>query len=459
MSNIIYVKEERNVLSFYGEVFDIVANSTNFYLKFELDDEWKTGSVITAVFDFDGEKCYEELDDEFMCQIPSTNSSKVLFCLTTEPDSNSKFSSTILSLNVEKSGDTSFDDDILYQTARANLLKLIEEVKNGKCVNAELAQKATLADTATYATTAGTSETQVSLTGDESISGAKNFTGIITHNSNIIPDSSQYSNPNLLMNGNFMVNQRGGTTYERVASNLYTADRWGLLQVNGTFTPTAGRLVGQDETNPTILCQWIDDAKKLFYGKTITVSATINGVRHSKTTTLPETYSADYTENLYVGEGFTWRLYIKRTAYRLGVQFVVNNGVTIIIKEVKLEYSTFPTKYYERIFAEELNMCQRYFQKFTVFTIGYAPTAEKIHFYVSLPTTMKVTKTLQFIGNPKILKDGEQIVPDSIEVYQVDNNGVILIARGSGFTANQGYVLVNGTLKLDAEAYWWKMKF
>ena len=37
MSNIINVKEERNVLSFVGEVFDIVANSSNFYLKFELD--------------------------------------------------------------------------------------------------------------------------------------------------------------------------------------------------------------------------------------------------------------------------------------------------------------------------------------------------------------------------------------------------------------------------------------
>ena len=37
MSNIINVKEDRNVLSFEGEVFDLVANSTNFHLRFSFE--------------------------------------------------------------------------------------------------------------------------------------------------------------------------------------------------------------------------------------------------------------------------------------------------------------------------------------------------------------------------------------------------------------------------------------
>ena len=75
MSNIINVKEERNVLTFVGDVFDIVANSSNFYLSFDLDEEWLKCSIITVIFDFDGEKCCVELLEDRTCQIPQTNSS------------------------------------------------------------------------------------------------------------------------------------------------------------------------------------------------------------------------------------------------------------------------------------------------------------------------------------------------------------------------------------------------
>ena len=115
MPNIINIKEERNILAFDSDVFDIVADSTNFYLKFELDEEWAQCSIITVVFDFDGEKCCVELDDERTCQIPSTRASKVLFCITAEPDENSRLSSTILALNVEPSASSCTEDEISYQ--------------------------------------------------------------------------------------------------------------------------------------------------------------------------------------------------------------------------------------------------------------------------------------------------------------------------------------------------------
>ena len=47
------------------------------------------------------------------------------------------------------------------------------------------------------------------------------------------------SNPNLLINGNFIINQRGGTIYSTV--NKYTVDRWKL--VNGTLEVKANGIL------------------------------------------------------------------------------------------------------------------------------------------------------------------------------------------------------------------------
>lgn len=456
MSNIINVKEERNVLSFDGEIFDIVGNSTNFYLKFELDDEWKTGAFVTVVFDLDGQLCYKELDEEYKCQIPPTNCSKILFCITTEPDSQTKLSSTILSLNVEKSGDTNLSNDSVYQNAHSNLLGLIKDLQTGVGVHVESAQKATTADSATYATTAGTSETQVSLTGDESISGAKNFTGTITHNSIIVPDATQISNPNILLNGDFVINQRdiGSGVYIREGKDIYTVDRWGLFGGNGKFAVKTRVLTGQDETTPTILAQYIEKANEILYGKTITVSATVDGVRYKKTTTIPSSFStASYDEDLVIGPNFKMKLHGVRTKYTIGVQFVVENGVSITIRQVKLEVSDIETKYIERNYSEDLQLCQRYYQRFRVFSIGYGTSDTTLMFFVTLPATMRILGTLYFTANPSILINGEKVIPDSIKVTQIDTNGLVFIAKGTGFVENQGYMLMNGILRIDAEIY------
>ena len=128
MSNIINVKEERNILSFSGEVLKVVKNSTNFYLKFELDAEWELNTIVTAIFNFDGKNIYVELDENRMCQIPPTNSSRIWFCLTAEPDEVSKLSSTILSLDVEESGETDLSNVEEYRNTHSNMMGVVQNL-------------------------------------------------------------------------------------------------------------------------------------------------------------------------------------------------------------------------------------------------------------------------------------------------------------------------------------------
>lgn len=443
MSNIINVKEERNVLSFASEVFDIVANSTNFYLKFEFDEEWLESSIFTVIFDFDGEKKYVELDEDYKCAIPAANSSKILFCVTTEPSATEKLSSTILSLNVEPSGDTCLENSPNYQASRNELLQIIEDLKAGEIQ----------ANVANYATKAGTSETQVSLTGNEDIAGVKNFTGTLKTNSVIVPNSQDIGNPNLLINGDFIIDSRGSGFYTRSGTDIYTVDRWGLFNANGKFQQPYKKLIGTDESGPVIFCQWLEESSKFCFGKTLTISAKIDGVLRSKTIDLPSSFTEDYINNIYETTGYTFRAYVIKNKLRFGVQFLVNNGVSIIIDEVKLEQSSFPTRYHQRPKGEEILLCQRYYQKVRVYTLGYALNAGKLFFQVPLPTTMCAPKTFSVAVTPKILKDGNLVEVTNMKYHQLNDNGIIISAEGENFDTSGYYVLLNGVFNLDGEYY------
>ena len=444
MSNIINVKEERNVLSFVGEVFNIVANSTNFYLKFELDNEWKLNNVITVIFNFDGQYVYVELDEDRKCQIPPTNASKIWFCITTEPDEVSKLSSTILSLDVEPSGETDITDIEFYRNTHNNLMGVVQNLLTGNGISAKYAE---------VAETAKVSQTQVSLTGDEEIDGVKNFTGILKHNSFIVPNCDEIGAPNLIFNANFKINQRGESVYTRNGSDIYTVDRWGLFKGNGTFQVSTCSLTGTDETQPTVFAQWIEDSKLPLLGKDVTASATINGVRYSGTVTLPETYKSDYIVNIAETEDFVFRLYVKRLQLKVSVQFLVNNGVTITLGCVKVEASSYQTKYVERSTAEDLALCQRYFQRLYLYSVGYGATSDKIQFFMNTATPLRNASSVYFVEYPSIIKDGVKTEATNITINKYSNNGVVFLLSGSNFAVNEPYTLVAGILYIDGEYY------
>lgn len=442
MSNIINVKEEGNILSFSGEVAQVVANSTNFYLKFEFDEVWLECPLFTVIFSFGGKREYVELDDEFKCQIPPTNSEKILFCVTAEPRDGEKFSSTILSLDVEESGETDLSNIEVYENVHRTLLGLIGNLKTGKGVVAEKA---------------GFSETQVSLTGNDTISGEKNFTGTLKSKSEIVPNATDVSNYNYIINGDFSIDQRGGTTYTRTTSDIYTVDRWGLFGGQGKFRKNNKTLYGLDETTPVTFCQWVHDAKDLLLGKTVTVSALVNGVRRSKTMRIPlraELTNGYHIENIYEAEGYTFRVYVWKTAStRVGVQFLVANGYSITLDEVKLEISNFATKFVQPVKCDEIAKCQRYYQNLYIYSLGYGLENNKIQFFVPTPTTMASAATVKIQILPKVYKDGTSFQADNVQAYLERTNGLILYATGAGIVENEAYLLMNGKIEVETELY------
>ena len=177
-------------------------------------------------------------------------------------------------------------------------------------------------------------------------------------------------NPNLLINPNFVINQRGQSEYTNTAKK-YTVDR--TYSNRSVITPLKdGGIklnVLSGQSNPYIQ-QIIENASSLV-GKKLTFSISIDGLKYSITitTVVP---SADSTTAFY-NQGLTFGGYncnLQLTKYKpssnpysvLLVNFTIGNPNDTIINWWKMEIGSVATEFFPPSIADELLKCQRYYQ-------------------------------------------------------------------------------------------------
>lgn len=175
--------------------------------------------------------------------------------------------------------------------------------------------------------------------------------------------STTYSNPNLLINGDFRVNQRGQSEYNNTnaPTNKYTVDRW-IHYINGNYTLTqnsgGGITVVNNSSTNIDFAQFIENGYELLNNKTVTLSTRINGSIWS--------VSATVTNNGTVYSTGIWDNGVRRgtlciqcmTNNRYKVYFQVLGGNTFVIDYIKLELGSVATAFIPRPYAEELALCQ-----------------------------------------------------------------------------------------------------
>jgi hypothetical protein len=170
----------------------------------------------------------------------------------------------------------------------------------------------------------------------------------------------QLSNPNLLINGDFRVNQRGATKYPTADPNtIYTVDRWFLPTMVGTQTleiKDGGVLLTGDmaQTNTATLSQRIEKLESGVY----TISAKVDGEVRSHTFV----FEQEYVDKIY-SDGFFFAISVASgiPAVGFGIRLSLKNQA--LVEWVKFEKGSFATPFVPKTYAEEWVACQRYHQK------------------------------------------------------------------------------------------------
>lgn len=169
------------------------------------------------------------------------------------------------------------------------------------------------------------------------------------------------SNPNLLINPDFAVNQREITSASVGTSSVYIADMWYSQRAIISRPENGGISIAWDGTNKDNgwIQQKIETAA--LFGKTVTISVDIDGERKSVTITVPALVNK--TDGGWVDSDKQVMLAVSNLGGTLMSVVIFSYTTTpIAVSNVKLELGANATRYYPPDSAAELAKCQRYYQ-------------------------------------------------------------------------------------------------
>ena len=272
------------------------------------------------------------------------------------------------------------------------------------------------------------------------------------------------SNPNLLINGDFRVNQRGQSSYTGTG---YTVDRWRNVGFNNlTVTPLVSGLRLEDTVDTTtgyMLSYKFEDKDYLkLQGKTITISFKVS----------KNTGSNIYLRLLANGENvgdtngtnntgiFSKTITLPNSLNSLELQIRKSSGeLNCEIEYAKVEIGNVITPFSTRPYAEELAMCQRYYQDCRIDIAVLANTITNLYPNIPLIQTLRTNPTITITTMPGLRGNGSGsgvFTISSITFNNLKDNSLQLLCKVDDSTpvqSNYVYQLVNGNLTIDAEIY------
>lgn len=239
---------------------------------------------------------------------------------------------------------------------------------------------------------------------------------------------TKFSNPNLLINPDFKINQRGATSYEQQG---YSVDRWKIWNVTVTPITSGGITVKSDKYSDTgTFVQPLENATE---GDS-TLSCYVTSV--SGTVTMV----ADDNSQVVLKQGLNVVHTSKSTK-----NFIIflNQGTSITLKWVKLEQGTVATPFVAPNPAEELTKCYRFKYIGKAVLRGRCTGSQIFGFTKDLPTKLRTKPTTTFK-----LKNSYNV--NTVDVTLAEENNAVYIA---GTADNTNQTVIDMVLDLDAEIY------
>lgn len=162
---------------------------------------------------------------------------------------------------------------------------------------------------------------------------------------------TKFSNPNLLINPNFKINQRGASSY----TSGYTVDRWRIS--NATLNATTMTLSSSNSSGGTLL-QYLEGSN----AGTFTV--TLNAISVTGTVYFSWKDGTTYKRGATITKGINTYTFSASSLTCVGIE--VAAGASVQLDYLKLEQGSVATHFVKPNKAEELLKCQRYYEKMEV---------------------------------------------------------------------------------------------
>ena len=292
-------------------------------------------------------------------------------------------------------------------------------------------------------------------------------------NQEITPYVQSISNPNLLDNPWFTVNQRGKSSYITTSNYQYTLDRWFCYYTDTQVVINSDGSVTVSEGSQSSRWEYFRqrlelDVSKRLLGKTVTLSfIDDNGIIWSGTGNVPSSIPSSNTTFI--------NLVLTRNSVAVGhvvaainyngyvyVDIISTTGNSITIKAVKLELGSVSTLAMDTApnYQQELAKCQRYFVRYEAIPCfngyTYSSSIARLAIYQNMRTIPTVTYTVNGTY-PSLLCNGTELSLTSSNTFSVkssDNNTILLELDGfASLTANHACSLKlnSGTLDFSAD--------
>jgi hypothetical protein len=258
------------------------------------------------------------------------------------------------------------------------------------------------------------------------------------------------SNPNLLINPDFAINQRGQSTYTGISAYTYTVDRWCIWKYNcdnyGTVTVNDDGSLAVDGTlgaDDAILTQTMEYGAVLV-GKTVTLSlevSEINGaisIQQHKNVQSTLNISAPGVHKIT----FDW----DNSSNRIVIDNT--NCTHYTVKWIKLELGSAATPFVPPDPATELLKCQRYLYRLTqwgrVRLCEY--TANFLRFAIATPVAMRAKPSLINADNLVVrsLNINEELPGFTYEVDSCPGNQILIKANKANHGVTDGTIVASG---------------
>lgn len=197
--------------------------------------------------------------------------------------------------------------------------------------------------------------------------------------------AERFSNPNLLLNSNFRVDQRGRGTYtNNTTRTMYTLDRWMSINakvvynIDGTVTITSLATTDTSSWFKQILEHAINDA--------CTLSCNIKAVTGSA-----------YLYNHANGKKIVKGLNTVTLSYLKEASIELKQGASITIEWIKLEKGSKATAYVAPNYANELQRCMMYYNVVNTPLNGYFTT--QMYIGCEALANMRTKPTIKCVGS------------------------------------------------------------